>query len=172
MLETRRTRRRFKRWVSNGFERLLHASLPETSLTGMAISVNHLMGVGEGRGTPVGAVIDADEDAEDDGDCDGVVVSFGGSDGTSEALKCKTADRTSRNLKRAFSGCVESAFSQRPKMQLCLLETFGDPIGAAHTAPKRRAKRVRKKTDNTGERIIKRGGVRREQATKKSERVV
>ena len=34
--------------VGNGFERLIHASLPETSEAGMAISVNHLMGVGDG----------------------------------------------------------------------------------------------------------------------------
>jgi len=95
--------------VGNGFERLLHASLPETSEAGMAISVNHLMGVGNGRGTPVGDAVDADEDARDDGDGDGVSVSVGGSDGTSESLKCETADRTSsRNLKRApFSGWVD-----------------------------------------------------------------
>lgn len=77
--------------------------------------------------------VGAEEDVADDGEGDGVGVSAGGSDGTDEALKCKTADRTSlRNLKRAaFSGLVDTAFSQWAKMQPRILETFGGAIGAA-----------------------------------------
>jgi hypothetical protein len=95
--------------VGNGFERLIHASLPETSEAGMAISVNHLMRVGDGRGTPVDDAVDADEAAEYDGDGDDIGLSVGGSDGTSESLKRETTDRTSsRNLQGVpFSGWVD-----------------------------------------------------------------
>ena len=48
--------------------------------------------------------VDTDEAAEDDRDSDGIGVSVDGSDGTSLALKCETADRTSsRNLHSAPS---------------------------------------------------------------------
>jgi len=111
----------------------------------------------------VDGAVDADEDP---GDGDDVGVSVGSPDGTSEALNRETADRTSsRNLKRApFSG---TALSQRAKMQPCSLETFGGAIGAPYATLKRRAKRVRKRADSAGERIVMRGGVRREQATKR-----
>jgi hypothetical protein len=52
-------------------------------------------------------------------------------------------------------------------MQSRSLETFGDAIGAAYTTPKRRAKRVRKRANRAGERIVRRGSVIREQATKR-----
>lgn len=79
---------------------------------------------------------------------------------------------------------LTAAFEQGAEMQSRSLETFGDAIGAAYTTPingqrkrgtgfkercipKRRAKRVRKRANRAGERIVRRGSVIREQATKR-----